>query len=1096
MLTFKLLGEATISLDGDPLTGIGSRTAEALLIYLACEKRPFSRQHLAEFFWEERDPAQSAANLRAALSLLRKQVGDYLLVTRQTVAFNADLPHSIDVLEFESRLAEGQLSIDNCQLTIVNYAGPFLDGFYLRESRAFEEWSLLRREQLQQQAILLLRDLLADPAISQDIPSALEYADRLLRLNPFSEYAHQQKMLLLARSGQLQAALMQYQQCQALLLDELGVEPAPETAVLANRIRRASQSPRHNLPLTPTPFVGRAQELADLQAQLIDPEFRLLTIIGPGGAGKTRLALEAARRLTHTGYFLSGLRFAPLANVETPDLIPGLIATELGLTFQGNAPAAAQLAAALADEELLLILDNLEHLLEGESAEETADLLAQLLAAAPHLTLLVTSRQRLRLHEEWLFDVDGLALPEAGAAEADAVQLFLQTARRARRNFQPDAAELAAIRTICRLLAGLPLAIELAAAWLRQMSCAEIAARLAENGSDLLTSSLRNIPERHRSITAVFDHSWALLTDQERAIFARLALFRGRFTVAAATAVAWADRAILHSLLDKSLLRLVAGGGGPAGYDIHPLLRQLAADRLAADPPIAQETRAAHGRYFAQLAAEGEARLHGPEEPKQLEALRLLLPDLRAAWQWAAWQWAGQQVSDLLARMLYSLAYLYDVQALYREGADLLQTAVAHLETELNRGGAEDAGEISALSASPRFITALRGRLLSWRGRFLTHLGQYGAARESLETAVGLLRPLDQPADLALALTFLGELARFEADFAAARSHQAESLALAQAAGADDVAALALLHTGKIEIAEGEYRAARQVCAEGLALAQRQGAPRQIAIFLDNLGTVALELGDYTEARQKFGAGYELRLTLRDRWGTAVSLNNLGVLALITGDYAAAADNSRQAGAAFRQIGHRWGEAMALTNLGRAQAYQGTLAAAQESLNQALRLWREVGGGLEEGDAWLYLGQIALQRGDAAAAQTALEQSLALFTAFEDERQMALVWRELGVALTWQGELAEGGRYLRRSLLFAARQAVAQDVVYALAGWAVWYERKGETAVARQLLALAAEHPAAWRHEQEEATRQLAALGGPVAGERMGVETAVALCLA
>lgn len=1072
MLTFKLLGEATITLDARPISGIGSRTAEALLIYLACERRPFSRQYLAEFFWEERDPEQSAANLRAALSLLRKQVGDYVQVTRQTVAFNTDLAHHMDVTAFEKPLKGGALTIVNCQLSIVNYAGPFLDGFYLRESRAFEEWVLLRRERLQQEAILLLRRLLEDPAVNRDLPMALEYAERLLRLNPFSEVAHQQKMLLLARSGQLQAALQQYRRCRVLLWEELGVEPGVETAALAERIRRAGQTPRHNLPPTATPFVGRAQELADLQTQLIDPTYRLLTIIGPGGAGKTRLALEAAQRLIPTGHFLSGLRFVPLESAETPAQIPGLIAAALGFSFHGNKSPAAQLAAALADEELLLILDNLEHLMEGEREGETADLVSQLLAAAPRLTLLVTSRQRLDLREEWLFDVDGLALPgEANAMDADAVRLFVQTARRAQRDFQPEAEETAAIVTICRLLDGLPLAIELAAAWLRRLSCAEIAVRLAEEGEELLTSTLRNLPARQRSMAAVFNHSWALLRAAEQQTFARLALFRGPFTREAATAVAQARPAVLHSLVDKSLLRLTAAEDGARQYAIHPLLRRLAADRLAADPAALATTQAAHGRYFAQLAAEGATRLRGPQEQPQLEALRAVLADLRAAWQWAA-----EREPALLTQMLDSLAYLYDVQALYQEGAELLQTALANLTT-----------------AETPELSALRGRLLSRRGHFLTQLGQHAAAHESLTTAVTLLRPLHQPADLARALTFLGELARYETDFAAARKHETESLALAQAAEADDAAAAALLHLGKIEIAEGAYQAAREVCAAGLALAQRRGAPRQIAAFLDNLGTVALELGDYAEAQEKFSAGYALRRALRDRWGTAVSLNNLGVLALITGDYAAAAQNLRQAETAFRQFGHLWGAAMALTNLGRAMAYQGMFAAAQESLNQALRLWREVGGHLEEGDVWLYLGQIALRRSDWAGAQAALERSLALYIAQEDERQAALVWRELGVALIQQGDLAGGADYLRRSLTVAVQQDVAQDVVYALAGWAIWYARRGETAVARRLFALAATHPAAWQHEREEAARRLAALGGPVQGEPLDVAAAVAL---
>lgn len=1094
MLTFKLLGEATIIHNDKPITGIGSRTAEALLIYLVCAARPFSRQYLAEFFWEEREPEQSAANLRAALSLLRKQVGDYVLVTRQMVAFNSDLPFYLDVAEFKKQAAVGEgNSPDHPALTrlqdaIALYAGSFLDGFYLRDSRAFEEWSLLQREQLQQQATWLLRRLLAELSVMQDTRTALGYADLLLRLNPISEFAHQQKMLLLAREGQFQAALRQYRACQTLLQEELGVEPNPETAVLAQRIQRASQTSRHNLPPFATPFIGRQQELADLEAQLLNPHYRLLTITGPGGVGKTRLALEAARRLIPTGHFLNGLRFVTLAQSDAPTRIPGLIAAELGLSFHGQASPEAQLAAALAGEEMLLVLDNLEHLMEGEAGEATAVLLAQLLAVAPLLTLLVTSRQRLYLQEEWLFDVKGLDLPKAAssmadAASADAVQLFLQMARRVQREFEPNEADMAAIVVICRALDGLPLAIELAAAWLRQLSCPAIAARLTgESGQDLLTSSLRNVPPRHRSMTAVFDHSWALLNRDEQTIFARLSQFRSGFTVAAATAVTQATPAILHSLLDQSLLRLKPGSANGGQYNMHPLLRQFAADRLATDPVAHQQIVAAHGRYFAQLVSTQESQLHGPAEQAQLELLRAMLPDLRAAWQWATS--VIHEDSRPLDAMLGSLAYLYDVQALYGEGVELLQTAVAQL----------------AAATTPDLL-AQKGRLLSWHGRFLYHLDQYDTARDSMATAVALLRPLNRPANLALALTFLGELARFEQAFSLAHQYQAESAALAQAAGADDVAALVWLHTGKINVAEGDYQAARQMYEVGLSLAQRSGAPRQIATLEDNLGTVALELGDYAMARQKFSASYELRRILQDQWGLGASLNNLGVLALITGDYDAAVDNYRQAEAIFRQMGHALGLAMSLTNLGRALAYQHQYSAAQESLNQALGLWRKMEARLEEGDAWLYLGQIALQRGDYALAQTQLGQSLALFTALDDERQLAVIWRELGVTLTYLGEMVAAQSYLQQSLTFALRQEITQDVVYALAGWAVWYRRSGKTAVARQLFQLAATHPAAWHHERQEAQQQLAALGGAPDGVQdegtiLGLEAACQLVMA
>lgn len=910
MLTFKLLGEATIILNNQPITGIGSRTAEALLIYLACERRPFSRQHLAEFFWEERNPDQSAANLRAALSLLRKQVGNYLLATRQTVAFNASLPHSLDVAEFER-----QLLLDDWQSAIGNYGGPFLDGFYLRESRAFEEWSLLRREQLQQQAVLLLRDLLANPAISQDVSTALECADRLLRLNPFSEYAHQQKMLLLARSGQLQAALRQYQQCQALLWDELGVEPGPETAVLAERIRRASQSPRHNLPPAPTPFVGRAQELADLRAQLIDPEYRLLTIIGPGGAGKTRLALEAARRLIPTGYFLNGLRFVPLASAETPTLIPSLIAAELGLTFQGSNPPSTQLAAALANEEMLLILDNLEHLMEGEHETETAALLAQLLTSAPHLTLLVTSRQRLHLQEEWLFDVDGLALPDqdgGGAVDADAAQLFIQAARRAQRGFQPDAAEQAAIVTICRLLGGLPLAIELAAAWLRQMSCAEIAAHLGQSSEALLTSSLRNIPARHRSITAVFDYSWALLPPAAQRVLARLALFRGGFTAAAAQSVAEARVADLATLVGHSLLRVENGR-----YTLHEFLSQYAAGRLAQMGGATAVARS-HAAYFlAYLADQGDS-----EGLPQRQAIRAELPNVRAAWEWAV----AQRDEMALMGAAATLHNFFSVESRFYEGIDLLHGALAQLA-------------LGETAVSP----ALQADLLGRMARMQIHIGQVKTAEQTLSAAQDALQHVADPARHATLLVYVAITAFYAGDLARAVSLVQESLALAEQIGDQDGIAFALNFLGSCHKSLGDYATAAACFTRSVAIYAQMGDELGQAMTLNNLGNLAQAQGDYATAQAHYLTCSRLFKVLDHQHGASTTLANAGRLAARQGDFEQARTLLAESLALKREMQDERGTAVALVGLSSVSVETKETARAEEELVEGLALAQRCG---------------------------------------------------------------------------------------------------------------------------------------------------------
>ncbi|MFO7541036.1 MAG: tetratricopeptide repeat protein [Chloroflexota bacterium] len=939
MLTLKLLGEATISLNAKPITGIGSRTAEALLIYLACEGRPFSRQHLAEFFWEERAPDQSAANLRAALSMLRKQVGDYLLITRQTVSFNSDRPHRLDVADF---MAAAKLTADGWQQTtglspsanpalplalitaLDLYEGDFLAGFSLRESRAFEEWQLLKREHLQQQATLLLRHLLEQPAILQDVGRALTYARRLLRLNPFSEYAHRQKMLLLARSGDLQAALVQYQACQTLLAEEIGVEPGPETAVLAQRLQRASQTTRHNLPPSPTPFVGRVQELADLQAQLVDPHYRLLTIMGPGGAGKTRLALEAARRLIPSGYFLNGLRFVSLVDAVTPAQIPTLIAAELDLTLSGKAPPHAQLASALADEEMLLILDNLEHLMEGPAGEETAGLLAHLLTTAPLLTLLVTSRRRLQLQEEWLFDLNGLSLPAAeeggaaGTAEiiaADAVQLFLQAAERVQRRFRPTPADLTAIVRLCRILEGLPLGIELAAGWLRHLSCAEIERQLAKSMA-LLATGLRNVPARQRSMTAVFDHSWALLPDRAQTILTQLAVFRGGLTAAAAAAIVGATLSDLGVLVDHSLLRSENGR-----YSLHDLLRHYAAERLAASGK--SETLAqAHATFFLDYLNE---QAQG-ESMRQRLAIRAEQANIRAAWETAV-QYGDEPALLSAAPTLHNF---YSAESRFYEGIDLFQAAL----TPDDRRGPADLRRAVHQPPSPLLQADLWGRV----ARMQTQIGQVKTASQTLEAALNALQQIDDPARQSTLLGYVAITAFYAGEFERAAALAAESLALAQQGGDQDGIAFALTFLGSCHKSLGEYAAAATCFNRAVAAYEQMGDPL----------------------------------------GQGMALNNLGNLAQAQGDFVTAQAYYLTCSRLFQEQNHLHGAATTLANAGHLARKMGDLSRAESLLQESLQLKRRQQDGRGTAVSLIGLADVALAAGDSMTAQTYLQEGLDL----------------------------------------------------------------------------------------------------------------------
>ncbi len=641
-LTLRLLGQPQILAGDAPVTGFISSKAQALLVYLAVTGRPHNREALAGLLWGEMPETQASKNLRNALSNLRALAGDHLSITRETAAFNQAAPYWLDVEAFTAAVSQagGADDLGALHRAVEVYQGDFLEGFYVGGALALEEWiagqrSLLKGAMLQALHTLVLRHL-----EREENAAGIEYANRLLVLEPWREEVHRCLMVLLARSRQRTAALAQYETCRRILAEELGVAPMAETTALYERLRAAAAPPPHNLPPQPTAFVGREAELAEISQYLHSAEAQLLTLVGPGGIGKTRLALQAAARCIdpETGFDLSftdGVFFVPLAagpDQDAPNAtLLEAMADALRYDLQGPVHPQAQLLTRLRDKRMLLILDNFEHVV----AE--ARTLGDILRLAPGIKLLVTSRARLNLAEEWLLEVKGLAYPataEALTVEAalrfSAVALFAQQARRVSAGFRLRLQDVPAVARLCQLVEGVPLGIELAASWLRVLTCGEVVAEI-EHGLDFLTTGLQNVPERHRSLRAVFDHSWALLSTAEQEVFQKLAVFRGGFQREAATEVVGVSLPVLAELVDKSLLRRTAGGR----YEVHDMLRQYAAERLQANAALNEAVHDRHCRYYARVLAAHSEQLKGDELGAALATLDAERDNVRAAWDWA-----------------------------------------------------------------------------------------------------------------------------------------------------------------------------------------------------------------------------------------------------------------------------------------------------------------------------------------------------------------------------------------------------------------------------------------------------------------------------
>jgi DNA-binding SARP family transcriptional activator/predicted ATPase len=602
-LALYLLGPPRVELDGEEIH-IARRKAVALLAYLAVTGGSHSRDSLATLLWPEYDQSGARADLRRTLSVLNRTLGsEWLTADRETAGLNPGAKLWLDVDQFRSLLAawqdHGHPEVDACPKclgalaeAVDLYQGDFLAGFTLRDSAPFDEFQFFQTESLRRELASALERLVWGHAAGGEYEPVIGYARRWLALDPLHEPAHRCLMELYAQAGQRAAALRQYQECARILEEELGLSPSEQTTALYEQIRTRpagrgvpSARPRHNLPAQSTPFVGREDELAEIAARLSNPECRLLTLVGPGGSGKTRLALEAAARQIQaplrrlpgaprmeplaagkgapgTGPtpepsqrfpFEDGAFFVSLAPLRSVESIVPTVARAVGFSFYGaEVEARQQLLDYLRGKRMLLVLDNFEHLLGGVS------LVTQVLESAPEVKILVTSRARLNVQAEHLFAVLGMYYPDRDAvqdaARYSAVQLFLDCARRARLGFELTAGNVADVVDICRLVEGMPLGILLAAAWVGMLTPAEIVAEIRES-LGFLETDLRDVPRRQRSVRAVFDHSWNLLTPRERSVMQALSVFRGGFTRQAARRVAGATLHELRALVDRSLLQ-------------------------------------------------------------------------------------------------------------------------------------------------------------------------------------------------------------------------------------------------------------------------------------------------------------------------------------------------------------------------------------------------------------------------------------------------------------------------------------------------------------------------------------------------------------
>ncbi len=810
-----------------------------------------------------------------------------------------------------------------------------------------------------------------------------------------------------------------------------------------SQIGTISLAPPNNLPVQPTSFVGRQLELRELHRLIDDRQVRLVTLTGPGGTGKTRLALAAAEH--YVTEFLNGTYFIPLAQLDRVHHVVTTIADTVGFTFSGSGDHIRELCDYLAEKEMLLVMDNFEHLVDG------ASIIAEILQAAPNLQVLVTSRERLRLRGEYIFEVRGMILPDPdlppeNLLEYPAVQLFLQSAHRVAPDFALDSESASGVVRVCQLVQGLPLGIELAAAWLDMLSLDEITHEI-ETNLDFLETDLRDVSQRHRSIRTVFDSSWNMLTGEERDTFARLSIFRGGFEREAAQKVAGAGLRTLTTLINKSLLQR-----DPTGrYRLHRLLRQYAEAHFH-ERDDCTTVYTAHMDYYTLFLEKLVQRFNTHNEHQVGDLIELELENVRVAWDWALehGHW------EALDRMSRSMLLFYLGRSMLYEGI------------------AAFSGLVEALQAAGEIDTRYYWRARAHHAWIAGRVGDY--RWDDSSGAYLFFKDAGDLNEMADALNTMSYIKMMQGQYAESVAHAAEACELAQHTG--DVTswfmgmgnmgyaeylrgnleearaiyeatrvrgevvdysptgnAYGFNNMGEILRAMGEVVEARSLFEQAYAIFEQHKMRRGMAFTLNNLAGLQFMNGDHDAARSSYERAYELNKVIGDQYGIGHSLSALGNVTLFSGDLGAALSYHQRSLAIRRRLGDPRAIADSLLDLSTVAVAMRDPQTALDHLSEAQSLNREIGGEVQRGTILLTKGTALIQAGDYPTADRILAEAYDLSKKSRNDLMVMRSLSGLGEVALAQGRLADAREWFARLYHFCAQIEYTPGVLLALVGY-------------------------------------------------------------
>jgi predicted ATPase/DNA-binding SARP family transcriptional activator len=975
-----LLGSPRVEQAGR-MVSFDTRKALALLACLALSPGTQRREALATLFWPDYEQSRAFANLRRTLWSLKKGIGEaYLEIDEEAVTLVQDEIWS-DAKTFRSLLAEvdnhEHEEIDRCtaclsslQSAVALYTGDLLSGFTIPDSPPFDEWLFFEAESLRQDLGRALHRLAQMYRARGEPEDAIPYARRWLALDPLHEPAQRMLMSLYAEAGQHAAAMRQYEECKRVLGEELGMEPEKETTHLYLLIRNRQIGPQSAienlvqepilthpvLPVELTAFVGRQQERQAIAGLLKKPSCWLLTLTGPGGIGKTRLALRVARELTPD--FPGGIYWVELDALHDAALVLPAIARKIEVREEAEGDLLTPVISALrARGKALLLLDNFEHVLDA------APLLSQIHCAAPQVAFLATSRERLHLYGEQEYPITPLGLPVLSQdgtydsiydlAENEAVALFVQQAAAAKPDFRLTQENGPVVAALCRRLDGIPLAIELAAARIKLYSPKAMLAHLETHRSvDWLKGGAHGRPSRQRSLYDTLDWSYALLAPEEQALLSQLAIFAGGFTLSAAAEICGSGIDTVErvaALVDKSLLQSVGEVANQPRFGMLQPIHEFAADlleRSGDSPAIASR----HFNYFLDLAERAEPQLKGSAQIEWLERLEADQGNLRAALTWVTQEGIAGELAQRLAN---ALLWFWHGRDRVAEGRRWLQLALA-MEQPAH--------------------AEVRARALNAEGFLASHQGDWNTAQALLEESISICREHKDSQNLAYALSWQSAI-------------------------------------------QWNLRLRWSLEAESETLFRKVGDKWGLAYLLGQHGTHYLWfVRDIEEARKRLEASVALYLEIGDRWWVYGPYINLGDVAAAEGNFQEADALYAKALDICRQIADSSGVAWALHSLGRSAMANQRYEEASDLLQQCFHLYQRCGWRQGLCYTRLDMGTLARLQGKFDQAQAFISESLELAHNIGLQPPVSFAPQELGYALAYAGKYRQAIPHFEKAL--------------------------------------------------------------------------------